>query len=215
MNRMRGSLSIVAGGLLMLSVAACGTTYSGPPNMLGQPQQLPPVQQSGAVNSTSLPPLAGSTVATPGQINPNLTGTPVLGGVQSQPSLGMGTSPGGFDSSASLDPLAIPGNTGLPGSRDLSGGLSVDKLLGGWTVTSGATQCRLNLTYTAKTGTAHYRASSPGCQIATLADTAAWALQGSQVQLFDEGGSLIAALVLSGNQFIGTVAGGTPITMAG
>ena len=104
---------------------------------------------------------------------------------------------------------------GMPGSRDLSGGLTVDKLLGGWTVTSGPTQCRLNLTYTAKEGTAHYRASAPGCQIGTLANTAAWALQGSQVQLFDESGSLIAALVLSGNQFIGTVAGGTAITMAG
>jgi hypothetical protein len=208
MNRMRGSLSIVAGGMLMLSVAACGTTYSGPPNMLGQPQQLPPVQQSGAVSSSSLPPLSGSTVATPGQVNPNLTGTPVLGGASQQSSTTMGDT-------ASLDPLAIPGATGMPGSRDLSGGLTVDKLLGGWTVTSGPTQCRLNLTYTAKEGTAHYRASAPGCQIGTLANTAAWALQGSQVQLFDESGSLIAALVLSGNQFIGTVAGGTAITMAG
>lgn len=211
MNWMRGSLSIMTGGLLVLSVAACGTTYSGPPNMLGQPQQLPPVQQSGAVSSTSLPPLSGSTVATPGQVNPSLTGTPVLGGVPQQTASASGT----YDGTASLDPLAIPGNTGMPGSRDLSGGLTVDKLLGGWTVTSGPTQCRLNLTYTAKAGTAHYRASAPGCQIGTLANTSAWALQGSQVQLFDESGSLIAAMVLSGNQFVGTVAGGTAITMAG
>ncbi|HEY4199717.1 MAG TPA: AprI/Inh family metalloprotease inhibitor [Devosiaceae bacterium] len=207
---MRGSLSIVVGGLLVLSVSACGETLQGPPNILGQsqPSQLPPVQSS-SVSTNALPPLAGSTVQTP-QLAPSLTGTPVLGGVQPQQQASLG-GPNTF----APDPLAIPGSTGAPGSRDLSTGVSTEKLLGGWTVTAGSMQCRLNLTYTAKAGTSHYRASAPGCQIAGLAAVSAWQLQGSQLQLFNDQDSIISAMVLSGNQFIGTVAGGTAITMAG
>jgi hypothetical protein len=40
-------------------------------------------------------------------------------------------------------------------------------------------------------------------------------LAGSQVQLFDDGGSIIAALILSGNRFIGTLSGGQGISMVG
>jgi hypothetical protein len=35
------------------------------------------------------------------------------------------------------------------------------------------------------------------------------------VQLFDENGDMIAALILSGNRFIGTLAGGQGISMVG
>ena len=99
--------------------------------------------------------------------------------------------------------------------RNLSGGLTIEKLLGGWTVISGASQCRLNLTYTAKTGTSRYRASSPGCQIGGLAPVSSWQLAGTQVQLFNEANTLIGTLLLSGNRFIGTLAGGEGISMVG
>jgi hypothetical protein len=99
-------------------------------------------------------------------------------------------------------------------TRDLSGGLTIEKLIGGWTVVSGAAQCKLNLTYTTKTGTSRYRASTPGCSIAGLAPVASWQLVGSQVQLFNDGGKLIGTLLLSGSRFIGTLAGGQGISMA-
>jgi hypothetical protein len=103
--------------------------------------------------------------------------------------------------------------SGAPG-RNLSGGLSVDKLLGGWTVSSGNMQCRLNLTYTS-TGDGHYRASTPACQIPVLGTVAAWQLSGTQVQLFDGSSHMVGTLLLSGNMFIGTLSGGRAISMAG
>ena len=99
--------------------------------------------------------------------------------------------------------------------RDLTGGLSIEKLLGGWTIVSGANQCKLNLTYTAKSGTSRYRASTPGCSMAGLQVVASWQLVGTQVQLFDENNDIVASLILSGNRFIGTLAGGQGISMVG
>lgn len=116
------------------------------------------------------------------------------------------------DSFVTLDAVGAVSNT--PG-RDLSGGLTIEKLLGGWTIVSGAEQCKLNLTYTAKTGTSRYRASTPGCGLAGLKVVASWQLVGTQVQLFDEAGDIIASLILSGNRFIGTLAGGQGISMVG
>lgn len=103
--------------------------------------------------------------------------------------------------------------------RNLAGGLTVEKLLGGWTVTSGSSQCRLNLTYTATSGApagaSRYRASAPGCQIATLNAVASWQLSGTQVQLFDASDKMVGTLLLSGNRFIGTLTGGQAILMVG
>lgn len=99
--------------------------------------------------------------------------------------------------------------------RDLTGGLTIEKLLGGWTIVAGADQCKLNLTYTQKTGTTRYRASTPGCGLSGLKVVASWQLVGSQVQLFDENGDIIASLILTGNHFIGTLAGGQGISMVG
>ncbi len=58
--------------------------------------------------------------------------------------------------------------------RDLSGGLTIEKLLGRWTVVSGADQCALNLTQTQKTGTSRYRASAPACGLKSLGGVASW-----------------------------------------
>lgn len=201
--------SLVAVTLATLTLAACGTMGTSPTvNTLGQPQPVQPVQTS-QVNSAALPPIAGSVVQQdPASIAPGLTGTPVLGGVQQQP-LQTASADGSFVT------LGDAGTAGAipPGGRDLTGGLTIEKLLGGWNVTSGADQCRVNLTYTAKAGTSRYRASAPGCAIPGLAAVASWQLTGNQIQLFDEAGSIVAALALSGNRFVGTSAGGQGISM--
>lgn len=113
--------------------------------------------------------------------------------------------------------FATLGGAGVPttSTRDLASGLTVEKLLGGWTVVSGADQCKLNLTQTAKSGTSRYRASTPGCSMPGLMVVTSWQLVGNQVQLFDENNDIIASLILSGNSFIGTLAGGRGITLVG
>jgi len=212
----RASVSAAAIGSLALLLSACSSMSSQQAG-LGQPEQLQPVQD-GAVASTDLPTIGQAGVPrtaqlgvppTPGQINPALTGQPVLGGNQIGEPVQTASADGAF---VTLDSVgAVPNAPG----RDLSGGLTIEKLLGGWTIVSGAEQCKLNLTYTAKTGTSRYRASTPGCQLPGLKVVASWQLAGTQVQLFDENGDMIAALILSGNRFIGTLAGGQGISMVG
>jgi len=209
----RASVSAAALGTLALVLAGCSTGGIATRNA-GQPEQLQPIQD-GAVASSNLPTIgqSGATQtaqldapATPEQLNPALTGQPVLGG---DPPVQTANANGSF---VTLDSVgAVPNAPG----RDLSGGLTIEKLLGGWTIVSGAEQCKLNLTYTAKTGTSRYRASTPGCSLPGLKVVASWQLAGSQVQLFDENGDMIAALILSGNRFIGTLAGGQGISMVG
>jgi hypothetical protein len=203
MDWMRGPSSVAA--LALVAVALAGCSMSPPVQTVNTLNSGTPVPNSTVATGT-LPPLG-----TPGQPTPSLSGTPVLGGApQPDPTLQANTNTG-ITTTPTLDPS---GNLLTTGGRDLTGGLTIDKLLGGWTLASGATQCQLNLTYTAKEGTARYRASTPGCGITGLAAVGSWQLAGSQVQLFDEGGTMVAALVLSGNRFIGTSAGGAAITMS-
>lgn len=193
---------------------------------IGQGPTLAPVQNS-QVATSNLPAIGqngqiGDPVVT-GQVDPNLTGQPVPGGtntlgVSGGTQIGDPANPQPLQTASAdgsfvtLDSVgAVPNAPG----RDLSGGLTIEKLLGGWTIVSGAEQCKLNLTYTAKTGTSRYRASTPGCTLQGLKVVASWQLAGSQVQLFDENGDIIAALILSGNRFIGTLAGGQGISMVG
>jgi hypothetical protein len=209
----RASVSAAAIGTLALVLAGCSTGRVATRNV-GQPEQLTPIQD-GAVASTDLPTIGQAGVAQSAQLgapasqqqlNPALSGQPVLGGNQPAQTA---NADGSF---VTLDSVgAVPAAPG----RDLSGGLTIEKLLGGWTIVSGAEQCKLNLTYTEKTGTGRYRASTPGCQLQGLSAVASWQLAGSQVQLFDESGDMVAALILSGNRFIGTLAGGQGISMVG
>lgn len=211
----RSGVSLILVGALSLVLAGCASGRVQTRN-IGQPEQLTPLPSS-QVATTNLPSLNGqpgqggyqsrqmAQPATADQINPALTGQPVLGGNQPVQT----ASNDGF---VTLDAVgSVPNSPG----RDLSGGLSVQKLLGGWTIVSGAEQCKLNLTQTAKSGTSRYRASTPGCNLRGLNAVGSWQLAGSQVQLFDEGGTMIAALILSGNRFIGTLAGGQGISMVG
>jgi hypothetical protein len=186
------------GAAAILLVAGCSSTRVAVQNY-GQTEQLAAVQ-TGNVSATALPPIGpNGEVQGPAPLTPDPTGDSMLNG----------------QTGVSGGVAALP-NTGLASTgRDLSGGLTVEKLLGRWTVVSGADQCQLNLTQTAKTGTGRYRASAPACNLKGLSVVASWTLAGSQVQLFDENGDLVAALILSGNRFVGTLAGGTGISMVG
>lgn len=226
MSRRAGlSVALLAGMALTLSGCASSSTSSS----TAYAENITPIQNT-PVASSNLPALGanGTTLVAPGQpinlnappgLNPSLqaSATPGMGVQTPQPGV---TDQFGNPLIASVAPVdstfvstdavgSVPQTQG----RDLSGGLSYEKLLGGWTVVAGADQCRLNLTYTAKTGTSRYRASSPGCGLNGLNVVASWALAGTQVQLYDENGDIVANLLLSGGRFIGTMAGGTSISM--
>lgn len=194
-----GGLDFKRAGALGLTLAlglllsACASTNVQVAN--AGTEQLAPVQ-TGNVSTSALPP-----------IGPN-------GEVQGPTSLAPAD---GSTQVATTTTTGLPATGGPPNSsgRDLSGGLTVEKLLGRWTVVSGAEQCAVNLTQTQKTGTSRYRASAPACSLKGLSGVSSWTVAGSQVQLFDDGGNIIAALILSGNRFIGTLSGGQGISMVG
>lgn len=216
----RTCVSLTLVGAAALALTGCAGSRIATRNV-ATPEQLQPVPSS-QVASTNLPSIGGAVTqqqmpngqpmqvppgtATSEQINPALSGQPILGG--NQP-LQTASTDGSF---VTLDSVgSVPQAPG----RDLTSGLTIEKLLGGWTIVSGGTQCKLNLTYTSKTGTARYRASTPGCELQGMSSVASWQLAGSQVQLFDESDKMIAAMILSGNRFIGTLAGGQGISMVG
>jgi len=219
--RMRGSASFF--GLAVAAVVLAGCTSTADTrnlNVVGQaqPQQLAPVQSSTVAQNT-LPPLGGAQ----GTPAPGLSGQPVLGGVQAQqqaslsgqaaapglsgqPVLGgttaatttTTTTPGTGGSFVSLDPLAANIGTGPEGT---------------WTVVSGQSQCRLNLPLTPGGAPGTNRASAPGCTLPGLSTVAGWRQAGSQIQLVDASNAIVAFLAPSGGNYIGTLAGGQPITM--
>ena len=218
MDWKRGSPVVAAILIAATCLAGCSTfgDDSASINSVSDPGQVQPVQDS-AVASTSLPPLPGQDGSVQVADASGTTGAPTATPSTGDPALTGGVTPP--TQTASTDGSFVTLNDvgtvpNAPG-RNLSGGLTIEKLLGGWTVISGASQCRLNLTYTAKTGTSRYRASSPGCQIGGLAPVSSWQLAGTQVQLFNEANTLIGTLLLSGNRFIGTLAGGEGISMVG
>ena len=161
-----------------------------------QSQSLPPIGAAdGSITTAQADPL--TTTGDPGLVNPD--GTMVA------------STDGSF---VSLDDVS--GNSTItPGGRDISLPLTVTKLLGAWDVIAGADRCRLNLTQTTKTGTSRYRASTPGCAIAPLAQVSSWQLAGTQIQLYDDSGAIVGSLLLSGNRFLGTLSGGIAVSMAG
>jgi hypothetical protein len=216
MNWKRASVSTATLTVVALILSGCAS--SRVETRSTAPEQLNPIQ-SAPVTSSNLPAIGQQGTVQPaplgapsasGQIAPSLTGQPVLGG-QPAPTAPLQTAA----NDGSFVTLDSVGQVPTAPGRNLSGGLTIDKLLGGWTVISGAEQCKLNLTYTAKTGTNRYRASAPGCQLRGLNVVASWQLTGNQVQLFDEAGDMLAAMILSGDRFIGTLTGGQGISMVG
>ncbi|MCZ4272442.1 AprI/Inh family metalloprotease inhibitor [Maritalea porphyrae] len=195
------------GALLVLS--ACTSTSSPFGSRVATsnlpPEQLTPVD-NGSVNQSSLPPV-GSEANTQTSTNgdPTFTDGRIDGDAENL----FGDADPSF---VSLDDLDT--NTNVAG-RDLTGPLTTLKLLGVWTVQSGEETCRLNLTQSAKGSTGRYRASSPGCTVPAIAAVSSWQLAGNQVQLFNEAGQLIGALLQNGDRFVGTMVGGQGISMVG
>ncbi len=227
------------GALVLVGlVAGCATSspFSDSRRFSAPLAQLKPVTGSN-VKSSELPPLtqannspnpinqgAGADGAQndgpgrPGDILLMPNGQPAQIGIgQDQgPSAGLDANgqPGAQDQ-GSITGVAANGVAPGVASRNLSGGLTIEKLLGSWTIISGADQCKINLTQTVKSDTNRYRASAPKCTISTLSALASWQLIGSQVQFFNNSGQLIGALLQSGNRFIGTLAGGNGVSMVG
>jgi hypothetical protein len=220
----RGSVSLAVLTGMALTLSGCAS--SGVSTSNAYAENITPIQNT-PVASSNLPAIgANGQPVTPGQptnlnapaaLNPSLQASGATGTMTPQPGVtdqfGNPLTVASADSNfVSLDSVGSVPQT--PG-RDLTGGLTIEKLLGGWTIVSGAEQCKLNLTYTAKSGTSRYRASTPGCMLQGLNVVASWQLAGNQVQLFDENGDIVANLLLSGNRFIGTLAGGQGISMVG
>lgn len=206
-NRVLRAGGLLASMVVLGAVSACtgSSPFSSSRRFSTPPAQLEPVASSN-VQSTSLPPLSGAAT--------NQSEFPIDGVVSQDPLLAdnqfpLQTPDGSF---VAIDPTGVPTNVQ---ARDLSGSLTTQTMLGAWTVISGADQCRVNLTQTTKQGTNRFRASAPGCTIPVLSDIASWKLAGTQVQFYSGAGQLIATLLKTGNRFIGTLAGGQGISMAG
>lgn len=181
-----------------------------------QPQNLTPVQDS-SVQSSSLPPLQGQDgqVTTSDDFNPNAEMEQGENGAMAGTTSGTGTPGQTASADGSFTTLDGTGSTTTPEGRTLSRPLSATQLLGAWTVNADMNTCRVNLTQTTKTGTNRYRASAPNCSIPAVSLVSSWQLNGNQVQLYDESGTIIGAFQLSGNRFVGTLSGGQSATMEG
>lgn len=191
----RGASSIAGLAVIALLVAACSPTSrtnTANLNVVGQPQQLQPVQSS-SVQQNTLPPIGATGTPAPG-----LSGQPILGGQSSQSNIQVaGTNAG------SITTMGQP----------LSSGVSVGPE-GAWNVAAAGQTCRLNLPLTAKTGTNYYRASAPGCTLPQIASVTGWQQVGSQLQLYDDNGNIAAFLAPSGGRYIGTMGGGQAVSMS-
>ena len=219
---MRGSLSAAGIAMMALVLAACQSTGSNTANLntIGAPAQLQPVQSS-TVQQGTLPAIGATGTPAPG-----LSGQPVLGGMQANPqmaSISPGMTSPGMTSPGMTMPSAVSGTPAVqPGGSMVSlaplstpaAGATGAGPEGVWNVVAGASQCRLNLPMTAKTGTSYYRASAPGCAVPALATVTGWQQVGSQLQLYDENGNIAAFLAPSAGRYIGTMGGGQAISMA-
>ncbi len=210
---MRPQHYALAALVLGVMLSGCSSTRFGGVGA-SRPQAVDSVNPvaSSSVQSQALPPIGASdgTITTAQSdllTDPNLPpGDPALVGDTQ-----MASADGSF---VSLDDVGA-GSTLTADGRDLSSPLTTSKLLGAWNVVAGGDRCRLNLTQTTKTGTNRYRASTPGCVIGPLARVSSWQLAGTQIQLYDDNGAIIGSLLLSGNRFLGTLAGGIAVSMAG
>ncbi|WP_208979048.1 protease inhibitor Inh/omp19 family protein [Stappia stellulata] len=119
-----------------------------------------------------------------------------------------------LDGTAPLD-----GDTQVAGVDPLAGGppagareIGRSDMLGGWSLASGADNCKLFMTLTTWEG--GYRANSRGCATPTLQTVSAWDLQGKEVILKDTTGATVAQLYATGaERFSGRTTSGAPISV--
>ena len=195
----RGASSVLGLAALALLAAACSPssrTNTANLNVVGQPQQLQPVQNS-TVQQSTLPAIGATGTPAPG-----LSGQPVLGG-QTTATASATTAGTATGANSSIVSVGTPLTTGVSTGPE-----------GAWNVVAAGQTCRLNLPLTAKTGTNYYRASAPGCTVPQIASVTGWQQVGSQLQLYDENGNIAAFLAPSGGRYIGTMGGGQAVSMA-
>lgn len=108
---------------------------------------------------------------------------------------------------AAVDPSAGAAPSGPPaGAREIGR----NDVLGGWSVTSGADNCKLFMTLTKWTG--GYRANSRGCASPQMQTISAWDLEDKQILLKDASGTTVAELYATGAEtFSGRTTSGAPI----
>lgn len=201
---MNSAKLLVLAGTAALVLSGCSTSrFSSSRITTRQPQQLQPISNS-QVQSQNLPPIGQD-----GQLTSSQSGF----------GFGQSADPGLVGQTVNADGsiVALNGVGALPNTsgRDMSGGVSVAKMLGAWTVIAGSDQCQINLTQTTKSGTNRFRASAPNCNVPALALLSSWRLAGNQVQFYDSSGSIIGSLLQSDNRFVGTLVGGIAVSMVG
>jgi hypothetical protein len=173
---------------LALALAGCGSVGA---IGLGPMNRNPPADQ---VEMGGLPP------ATPQDQPPAAAAPPATGGA-------VAAEPQAADPNAADGAVASASPAAKPAAGAAGGGIARTDLLGGWTITAGGDSCQLFMTLTSWTG--GYRASTRGCNNATLKSISAWNLDGKQVILAGTGGAPVAHLSSSGNgRFDGQADGG-------
>ena len=213
----RASVSAAAIGSLALLLSACssmGTQQSS----LGQPEQLQPIQD-GAVASTDLPTIGQAGVPqtaqtgappVPGQVNPALTGQPVLGGNQ----IGEPVQTAGTDGSFVTLELGGHGAQRAGPRPDRR----ADDREAAWAAgpsfraPSSASSTSPIPPRPAPTATAPRRRAA-SCRASRWWPRGSW--RAPRCSCSTRTATSIAALILSGNRFIGTLAGGQGISMVG
>lgn len=171
------------------------------------------------VESSTLPPLAGTA--------PPIAATPYPGtGAPQAPALGnptssVGTAPGNLP--RSLPGSETPGGQSPPDLRNTSPALanaspappSRTSLTGNWSLAEAAgNRCRITLSSASKLDL--YAAATNGCQSKELQRVNAWELNGSEVILYEPGGTVTARLrSAGGNAYSGVVTkSGAPISLS-
>lgn len=158
---------------------------------------LGPMDQPQPVQSDTLPPVASAKVEKSALPPPPVDPNAAVAALPTDPNaLPPGTTPPADTTQPA--PAATPAPTTTARAE-----LGRTDLLGGWTLKSGGDSCQLFMTLTSWTG--GYRASTRGCQTATLKSISAWSLSGSQVVLSGANGSPVARLNSAGtNRFDGS-----------
>lgn len=190
MSRRLAPIGLVA--LMAAALSGCGS--------FGAIGLGPMERSSKPVESDTLPPVASAPVTRntlpPPPVDPNAQ--------TAAPMAEQGTLPG-------ATPIASTPSAPPPVSTASGAEIGRTDLLGGWTLQSGGESCQLFMTLTSWTG--GYRASTRGCQSATLKSISAWSLNGSQVVLAGANGVSVASLTSSGKtQFNGQLNSGGAVS---
>lgn len=183
---MKSATQIVLPAALSLALAACVGPLARQERAPAPAPQRLPAAPAGQVTQSELPPpaaAAADSAATPA------AGTQV----------------------AALGPQPAGAAAATPATTQVEIGRT--DLLGGWTVSSGGSNCQLFMSLTSWSG--GYRASTKGCASPELQSVSAWNLEGQQVKLVNESGATAVRLyAASKTQFSGQTGSGAAVSVS-